>query len=304
MSCDWHRDSFVQENTFFHHNYVHDTAGEGLYIGGSHWLALQAVTSGAAQCGANAGNGTLKCGSDCRFEPELHGVRVYANRVQKTGADGVQVGSAYTDADGKVDWDTEIYDNNIISAATGDSPYNSGGLDINPGTSGRVFRNFVKDTKAYAGLFLASSGNIDVFDNVVITATSVGMAIQDNDAGAKNGPFRILNNTIVNNGDYAIYMYHEHSTGNLCKNNLLLGATKGAIRLNSPKVNWTESNDITTGSLASHFVNAAKDDYHLLATSSAVDAGAEVASYGVTTDFDKLPRKVGAVDVGAFEYRP
>ncbi|APR82835.1 cell surface protein [Minicystis rosea] len=303
VSCTWNRDTFAQENTFIHHDYLHDTAGEGLYIGGSHWGALEAV-AGGAQCGANQGNGTIKCGNDCKFEAELHGVRVYANRVEDTGADGIQVGSAFSDISAAAAWDTEIYDNDIINGAVGSSPYNSGGLDINPGTSGRVYRNFVKNTDAFAGLFVAGPGHLDIFNNVVVVGTQVGLAIQDNNVGERNGPFRVLNNTIINDGGtYGIYMYHEHSTGNLCENNFILGATT-TIRLNSPKVDWTESHDVTTGSLASHFVKPGSDDYHLLSTSAAVDAGADVSSYGVTTDFDKLPRNVGAYDVGAFEYHP
>ncbi|MDI1443923.1 right-handed parallel beta-helix repeat-containing protein [Polyangium sp. 6x1] len=303
VSCKWHRASFVQENTFLHHNHVHDTGGEGFYIGGSHWGAPELVESGNAQCGVNAGNGTIVCENDCKFEPELHGVRIYANRVESTAADGIQVGSAWSDRDGTVDYDTEVYDNVVIAGATGDSPYNSGALDINPGTSGRVYRNFVRGTDAYAGLFIAGPGNIDVYNNVIITATDVGLVIQDNDAGAKNGPFRILNNTIVNDGPHGIYMYHTHSQGNLCHNNLLLRAAE-AIHLLNASVDWKASSNVTTGSLESHFVNAGEDDYHLLSTSSAVDAGTDVSSLGLTTDFDKLPRKVGPYDVGAFEYRP
>ncbi|MCD6365038.1 MAG: right-handed parallel beta-helix repeat-containing protein [Planctomycetes bacterium] len=50
------------------------------------------------------------------------------------------------------------------------------------------------------------------------------------------------------------------------------------------------------------FVNAAAHDYHLLAGSAAVDAGADLTAEGVLFDFDGVPRPQGdGYDVGAYE---
>ena len=40
------KDNFTQYNTIIHHNYVHDTGGEGMYIGGSHWGGGQRAQPG------------------------------------------------------------------------------------------------------------------------------------------------------------------------------------------------------------------------------------------------------------------
>ena len=48
------------------------------------------------------------------------------------------------------------------------------------------------------------------------------------------------------------------------------------------------------------FVDVLKHDYHLEASSGAIDIG---ASLGVTRDFDEALRN-GTPDAGAFEYKP
>jgi hypothetical protein len=304
VSCELHRATFAQSNTFIHHNVVHDTKGEGLYVGGSHWNEADLVAATPSRCGAA---GTLMCNGTCVFEPELHGVRIYENRTDRTGAEGLQISSAFgdiDDSDRRIDWDTEIHDNVVSNADQVVGVYNSAGMAFEAGTTGRFYRNRVEGTAptgAYGSMFIMGPGHIAVFNNVIVGGTEVGLVIQDNNAGAKNGPFTIVNNTIVATGMQGIYMFHAHSVGNVAYNNIVLGAAT-PMRLNSASIDWTQSNNIIQGSLSAMFVSAASGNYHLAVGSPAIGAGVNTSRYGVTSDIEGTSHLDGAYDVGAYAH--
>lgn len=303
VTCAIHRDAFVQRNTFIHDTTIHDTLGEGFYLGGSHWNAPGRLSRGEITCGT-FGTGTIDCSGTCAFEHELHGVRIYRNRIDRTDADGLQISSAPSDldtSDGRVDWDTEIWGNVLHDVAIGDSPYNSGGMSIQAGVTGRVHHNYVEHTLAYAGVFLGSPGHLYFYDNVIVALDggadgTVGLGIQDN-TETINGPFFVVGNTIVSEGAEGVYMYHQHSTGNRFVSNMVIGAAM-AIRLNSATVDWTATSNVLTGTVADHFADMGEDGWHLLPTSSAVGAGEDLSGFGVTDDFHGTPR-TAPHDVGA-----
>jgi hypothetical protein len=225
-------------------------------------------------------------------------VRIYRNRVEHTDADGIQISSARGDFDGPSDWDTEIFENVVIAPATGTSAYNSGGMTIQAGCTGRVHHNYVQGSGAYAGIFLSGLGHFVFYDNVVVDSAHTGIAMQDNDAGDLNGPFVIVGNTIVSTVEEGVYMYHEHSVGNFFVDNLIVGAGAMPVRLNSTHVDWNATSNVTTGTAAEHFVDMGETGFHLRATSSAADHGEDLASYGVTDDYHHTAR-TSPYDIGA-----
>jgi hypothetical protein len=120
--------------------------------------------------------------------------------------------------------------------------------------------------------------------------------------------FIFSNNTLINNKVYGIYMLSEATTQNQFVNNIIVGTAEAGyqyVKLNSPNVKWTESNNIKTTDLSSvKFVNTAAKDWHLQTVSTAKDAGKDMRSYGVTKDLDDLARPQGAaLDIGAFEIK-
>lgn len=295
VSCAHHRESFVQANTFIHDVLVHDTTGEGFYVGGSHWRAPIHLERSEITCG-EFGTGTVMCDGTCRFESELHGVRIYRNRVERTDADGIQLSSARSDPEGA--WDTEVWGNVVIDPATGDSPYNSGGITIQSGTSGRIHHNVVIGSGAFAGLNVSGLGHFVVYDNVVADSAFVGIVLQDDDAGALLGPFVVVGNTVSGAGEEGIYVFTEHTVGNILAGNLVVGALRMPVRRNAAAVDLTEMNDVTTGTAAEHFLDGGEDGFHLRPGSSAIDTGIDLSGWGVTDDRFGTER-TAPFDVGA-----
>jgi hypothetical protein len=81
---------------------------------------------------------------------------------------------------------------------------------------------------------------------------------------------------------------YEQSTFEL-KNSLFMGSKPADASDNS---NLSADN--------SFFIDAANNDYHLVAGSPAIDTGLDIAE--VIHDYDGNPRPAGAFDIGAFEY--
>ena len=100
----------------------------------------------------------------------------------------------------------------------------------------------------------------------------------------------IDHNTIVG-GSFGVNLEHPASTGNRLRNNLILGAS---IPLRFCAGCGTPAGNVLTGTPAEHFVAPLQDDYRLLATSSAVDAGIDLGR-----PFTGL-----APDAGVFELAP
>jgi hypothetical protein len=95
---------------------------------------------------------------------------------------------------------------------------------------------------------------------------------------------------------------------------LRCGASAGAGHVSADWSNLPDTGDVSTGAVcttartnaipgAPIFVDAANGDYHQRSGSPLIDAG-DPASLAPTVDLDGLPRPVGRVDVGAYEFQP
>ena len=134
------RGEFVQKNTGVHNNvswqylvdtssfltlgshsylptllqYVHDTPGEGLYIGTSHFYKDEI--------------GTSMCSGETWAQPELKGVHIYNNRIEDTGRDGMQIGAAVEDV--------AVHHNTIKRFAYKQDYGDANAIGMNPGSTG------------------------------------------------------------------------------------------------------------------------------------------------------------------------
>ena len=141
-----------------------------------------------------------------------------------------------------------------------------------------------------------------------VTNRIVGNIIHGTSADAIQGwgtgkVTQIVNNTIYNTGGSGIDLTNAES-GSVIENNILNNTRGGTIAASGA----TQRNNVTSNPL---FVNAAGGDFHVQATSPAVNAGIASAVYsgfqsvyGVTIaiDRDGRQRPNGAWDVGAYEY--
>lgn len=279
-TCDGEvsKETHTQYNTILHHNYVHDTDGEGFYVGGSHWDSGQDVQPGCV--------GTLI------WEPELVGVRIYNNIVKNTGLDGIQVGSAIEDV--------EIYNNYIENYATHAEHGHRAGFQINSGTTGKLYNNVVNTGDGY-GIFMLGQGGNYVFNNVIINPSLDGIISGDRNPNGEG--YHYLNNTIINPGEYGFHPISQFTALNRFYNNIVI--TPGMGFFLGEADTKISHNILTNDPDTISFVNYKSVDFLdfiLQSESPAIDIGMDVSSEGVTFDLNGNERNDGFHDVGAFEY--
>ncbi|NJN28656.1 MAG: hypothetical protein HC819_23105, partial [Cyclobacteriaceae bacterium] len=267
------RENFEMRNLLIHDNYIHDTYGEGFYIG--HY----------AYDGLDTSCGKL-------FPHLIKNLKVYNNYTFNTGAEGIDVGCA--------DEGMEIYDN--IVENYGISPFanfQNNGMIAGGGTAGLVYNNIIKNGPGN-GLQIFGIGDNIVFNNVIINAGFDGIYANDASNAATNTSYVFANNTIVNPKNVGIRVSNEYIKNTIVKNNIIVSA-------NSTKINGAgivQSNNIVANDASEiKFQDANGEDFRLITGSKAIDAGTDMSAYGVTFDFDKNKRPSnGTFDVGAFEF--
>jgi hypothetical protein len=196
--------------------------------------------------------------------------------------------------------------NNFIS---GNAVYNSGGgifIQSNSGTATVVAQNIIVNNSTRSG---GSGAGIAAAANSVLTAnTIVGNTAFDGSSGIfadRFGPITISNNIVV---------AAAGQTGIVCSQFSSTFPTFSHNDVTSPGGQIYSSNCAAAAqgngniSLDPQFVNATGGDYHLQATSPAIDAGDNGAPGLPQQDYDGKPRVVDGnndctdtVDMGAYE---
>ena len=299
------RGGFVQRNTSVHDCYIHHVAGEGIYLGNSAFTGIR-----PAGCSAVV------------LPSVMEGVRVYNNRIESTGLDGIQVSSAVGDC--------MIHHNLLLDCSYLMMPNQRSGILIGGGTLAKCFSNTILDpwatgilvfgnggtevynnlivrpakrfnpgsqTEPESGIFLADKTGADhtfygIYGNTIIQPKSDGIRI-DNSVDFE---VRIYNNAIVDPGAYA--WYENDNTGRTGYDSYIFDG--GERHLYKAAGNYFGRRLADCG-----FENAAGDDYHLLAGSPLVDIGIDPGPALLVEDLDGNPRPGGLkYDAGAYEYQP
>ncbi len=184
--CVTSRDNFTMVCTSIHHNYVHNTGTEGMYIGST----------------AYAGE-KIKCDSSSvtRFPPVLDTVEVYENRVSYTGWDGIQISNAIH---------VKCYRNAISFDSQKEEPWQNCGLIIGGGTSGEFSENTIEHGKGY-GINCFGTGHVGIAKNsIVMDSSSTKVAIYISDKLAtKETDYLVYMNTIKTNHYPAITILNK-----------------------------------------------------------------------------------------------
>lgn len=282
--CDasFYRENFTMHNVKVHDCYVHDTGGEGLYIGHSFWDSGVRVTCDGVQ--------------KTVYPHEIHGLEVYNNRVERTGCEGIQYGCAPG---------AKVHHNTITNA--GLSPfasYQNSGMQIGAGSSGECYNNVIVSAPGNGIPIIGFNGNLKVYNNVIANIGSIGIFADDR-VGCQPGAYlALLNNTLVNCRDYGIRLYDEINA-NTVANNVIAQVPAGRYVTFAQGATATQANNVTsTRSDTLGFANVASADFGLTASSALINRGGDVSAWGVSFDGADAPRPVGAYDVGAYEYQP
>lgn len=280
--CDLFSDStrtaWIMRNVSIHDNYIHDVGGEGLYIGH----------------GFYKGRKESKCARKT-WSHSIQNLRVYNNRVENTGYDGMQIKNA--------DKDCEVYNNVIRNFGTRNHNAHNEGLMLAEGVTGKAYNNLI-DSGTGHGIMFQGMGNNDIFNNVVMNAGQDGFNASGSKVGVyiPDGYFRIFNNTIYSSGRFGFVFYNNDGGRKIVMNNLVVGAgqkltSKGAV-LDSI------CNIFTQHAAGILFMDTLRGDLRLRKGSPAIDGGMDVRAYNKDLTFDYLgnPRPLGpAFDVGAYE---
>ncbi len=275
------RGHFTMYDVSLHDNYIHDTAGEGFYIGHSFY----------------GGYNVTGCGT--RLPHTIEGIDIYNNRVVKTGWDGIQLGCATKRA--------AVFDNTVENYGTKNTIEQQNGIIIGSGTGGFCYGNFVNGGTG-GGITVFGLGDNIIHDNIVLNAGEKGMFCDERNS---TGPgFKFINNTIINPKTEGIAIYSETLPKNVCINNIIVNpgtfniyGESSYIRINK-NAPTEKSNNLTTRDITSvKFQNAAGKNFRLQSTSPAIGAGKNIAPYSIMLDFYKANRLKGmAYDIGASEF--
>lgn len=286
-NCDpatW-RENYLMKGVAIRNNYIHDTAGEGIYAGNSFFGGMNTA------CGV-------------KLPHEIHYIRIFGNRLENTGWDGIQLGCATKGA--------SIYANVIKNYGTANHKSQNSGIQIGGGTGGVCYNNLITGGSGN-GIVVMGLGDNIIYNNVLDHPGHFGVFC---DERYTPGPgFKFINNTILSPGSDGIRIYAELVPMNVIVNNIITNpgsyssytspeaAQSSFVHKLNDDVKIEMSNNYftadTTELLSARLPNAV---YKLALPCPIVDQGADISVYNIKTDFYYKPRLKGAAyDIGAVE---
>ncbi len=279
------RQAWIMRDVSIHDNYIHDTGGEGIYMG--HGFYKGRVES--------------KC-SSMTYSHSIKGVKIYDNLIENVGYDGMQIKNA--------NQNVEVFDNIIRNYGTKNHSAHNEGLFIGEGTSGKFYGNIVENGTGN-GCQIQGLGNLDIFNNLFVSSGGHGIYVTHGEfvVRLKDGYFNIFNNTVLNSGEYGFIFYNDDGGPKRFVNNLVAGA--GVLTKNGAKLEMDNNNlffeNLNEVGFHQSLVNCETSNtnpYSLSINSSCVDAGADLSSFGIVDDLEKAGRPSGiSFDIGAFEFQ-
>ena len=291
------RGSFTQYNTHFHHNYIHDVGGEGFYIGTSHYQDK------------GFGYPPHKCPKEHWLQPDVVGVHVHHNRLERIALDGIQIGAGIKDV--------KVHHNIIKIFATKGSYGHTNGIGLNPGTVASVYQNWIEASTSHTstnGVVIYGHG-VDnattvVRNNVIINVRTPISFLDKEDT--KNQKYLFYNNTIYNAAKSPIYVHCSSRvrltfTNNLFIKNLedvktkywyLYGFGRGCF---DQKAFFADNIYEQTNVASLKFANVSKYDFHLKPGSPAIGKGKDLSAV-VKVDYEGTKR-TKPFDMGAYAFK-
>jgi hypothetical protein len=305
-TCDstTNRGYFTMRNVNIHHNLVHHTGGEGLYIGNSFY------------------NGGAKTDCGLRMPHDLENIRIHNNIIRNTGWEAIQLGGAIRGA--------AIYNNIVEDYGAANNDKQNNGIQIGEGTGGKCYNNYIHSGTGNGIIVLGIGDNV-LFNNIIVNAGGFGIFCDERYVTGDG--FNFINNTIINPGRDGIRLYADQVRANVVINNLIVNpgsydeyeldktarvGNDAYLYLLNTKVKVLKSKNFFTREMVgeprkcgellpdlSGLESVVLDG--LLNTGSAkpryVDAGEDVSARGITFDFFNRPRPSGkGYDIGAIEF--
>lgn len=299
------RDSFLMKNILIHHNYIHHTGYEGLYIGNTFFTGVH------IQCN----------GKDTLVLPHLNeNIKIYDNYISHTGYDGIQVSSTTKGC--------QIHDNQIYFDSQKKQWGQMSGIIIGDGTKAECYNNII----AYgAGIGIEVHGQASrIYNNLIVEA---GRTYVPNQQGAFSKPaifvgynlynptnqaYKIYQNTIYRPKSEGIRFVNQNSAKNEIINNIIVDPgiwkhfdsigipTNNAFINIGSNITFEVQNNYTTRDTSElRFVDSQHFNFMLQPSSPAIDKGKNLLAEGIHFDLNYSQRPWGKeFDIGAYEYFP
>lgn len=269
--------NFVMHNSKLHHNYIHDTHGEGIYFGSTGY-----------------GGRVYNCdGEDVTLYPhEHHGADIHDNIIENTGWDGAQIGVTPVGC--------AFYRNVIRNVGLAGEMYQQQGLQIGGASACAIWGNVLMDGPTN-GIFILGADDTQVYNNLIVGFAGTGIYINDQQLDL-DARIQVAHNTVVAAGDRGIAVFGALLGPGFVRNNAVAQAGSQPIGIGGDVVEFAdEGNQIADDPAALGFVDAAARDFHLTETSPLRDAGVPVPELAISDDLEGTSRD-DAPDVGAYEF--
>lgn len=295
------RYAFTLHEAIVHHNYIHHTGNEGLYIGSSYYYP----------------GFPMHCnGKDTLVLPhEIITARVFDNILEHTGRNSIQLSSVVEDC--------QIYNNIIIADSQRAISYHMNGIQVGGGSCCDVFNNKIIDGKG-SGIHYFGKGPARLFNNLIVNPGRDhhpelppnehpvhGILVKHIYADTPD-PIHLFHNTIVNPRSDAIRFENPVAENSHIQNNLLLNPGSFGFVKDDAFIHVSQA---CTSMVVSHnffglhvsdvyFADTLSYDFSLTARSPAINKGTGLGAYGIDFDLDNQPRPYGlASDIGAYEFQ-
>lgn len=282
-SCDMNNweNRFTMYNVKIHHNYVHHTGGEGLYVGSSFW---------------NYGQDINCFGTTINAKPHLiYGLEINHNKIENTGAEGIQYGCA---PDAKVHHNTVTHPGSAPFAE-----FQNNGIQVGGGSGGECYSNIVSEVPGVGIIMIGGIGHQNVYNNLVYNTGNSGIFSDTRPRSTENTPVRIYNNTVINTGSESLKIYSLIQNYEVFNNAFLLSATGRYI--NAPAgVQFSQEKNFSSNLLdEANFQAPSQNNYKPRLTSPLVNQGKDLNYMNLSYDLSDTLRPIGgAFDIGCYEY--
>ncbi|WP_350284715.1 T9SS type A sorting domain-containing protein [uncultured Croceitalea sp.] len=313
----WRRNGYVMKNLNIHHNYVHNTGGEGIYIGFTGGYKL---------------NSNRSCSGDPIYGHWLENVDVHHNIFETIDWDAIQLNLVRVNG---------TIRNNIVKDYGTDGRWGqSFAMSVGGGTYS-IYNNYVENNnleKGWGMQLISGQSGTKIFNNIFIKPKKHGIFLhQRHDFDDILEGYYVANNTIVEPERAGIHynakIMHpidpadkyrkQDEVPNYFSNNLIVDPGydfEGGNTWKQNQESYIDFNDrstrdsmqvnIYTNLLTRQadtlgLTDIVNNDYSPSSVSSdIVDIGTDHSSWGITFDHNDDGRPSGLTfDIGAFEYQ-
>ncbi|MDT0620915.1 T9SS type A sorting domain-containing protein [Croceitalea vernalis] len=313
----WRRNGFIMKNLNIHDNYVHNTGGEGLYIGFTGGYKL---------------NSNRSCSGDPIYGHWLENVDVYNNIFEDIDWDAIQLNLVRANG---------IIRNNTVKDYGTDGRWGqSFALSLGGGIYS-VHNNYLENNnlgKGWGMQLISGQSGTKIFNNVFVGPKKHGIFLhQRHDFDDLMKGYYIVNNTIIEPEHAGIHynskIIHpinpqdkyrkQDEVPNFFVNNLIVNPGydfEGGNTWKQNQESYVDFNDKSTrDSMAINiYTNLLTRDMDTLGlvdvtnnnfspatlNSNLVNSGTDISSWGITFDISTQPRPSGhSHDIGAFEFQ-